>query len=326
MNLEHAVLKEPVRRVPPERSEMSKLFEYEDGWIIRDRSFDRESEYTKASAYALGNGYMGNRGTLEEIPAHSGRLVGTYINGIYDAPEGVLNEREFVNVQDWTAMIPFVDGDPLDLATGSVLSFSRWLDLRDAVLHRELRWRSPAGRVITLRTERFLSMTRIHAGFILWELEAEDDCRVTIQSGIDAKVVNIRTENHFAGTRCRHEDDVIYLETITREMAYIVGVACHDSVVVPQCRELRKAVVSNDTTLIANEYQAELAAGDVLSITRAAAIHTSRDAPAHVHEQCRRTLAEARDTPYALAKRGHTERWAELWDQTDMVIEGDEDA
>lgn len=306
---------------------MSRLFEYEDGWIIRDTGFDRESEYTKASAYALCNGYLGNRGTLEEIEATSGHLVGTYINGIYDAPGGVLREREFVNVQHWASIRLQVDGDPLDLTTGRVLSFKRWMDLRDAVLHREVRWQSPQGKVIGLASERFVSLAQIHFGFVRWRLEVEDDCNIVIASGIDAEVLNVRTDDHFAESSHDRDEDVIYLETTTKEMGYRIGVACDDHLAFAQGIEIGKQVVTKDSAYIANEYSADLSGGDVAEITKVASIHTSRDdAPDGVRERCTSTLREVAATGYETAKTRHTHRWAELWNESDMVIEGDDEA
>jgi alpha,alpha-trehalose phosphorylase len=58
-----------------------------DAWCIRETSFDAASNFLDETLFALGNGYIGLRGTPEE--GYSGppgtSLDGTYLNGFYES-------------------------------------------------------------------------------------------------------------------------------------------------------------------------------------------------------------------------------------------------
>jgi len=166
------------------------------GWIIRETHFNSERESSRATVFALANGYMGLRGAGEEIAASLSGLKGCYINGIYDTPSGKLTEREFPNVQDWTRIAFCLDGETFDLGDGEVMDYSRELDMKRGAIRRLVRWKSPAGKVVTIESERFLSMARIHLGVIRWKLTTEHGCVIELRSGIDADVNN-RWAQHF---------------------------------------------------------------------------------------------------------------------------------
>ena len=57
-------------------------FTKEDLWCVKEESFEKEIQSIRESQFALGNGFLGTRGVLEEIPidAHPG----TYLAGVYD--------------------------------------------------------------------------------------------------------------------------------------------------------------------------------------------------------------------------------------------------
>lgn len=319
------------------------MFEFESGWIIRDHSFSYDSEIRKGSAYAMANGYMGHRGALEEAPSDggrfadpkvrgddpliqkSGRFVGNYVAGIYDAHKGLLREREIVNIQNWASIKLWVDNEPLDLETGQILSFRRWMDLRDAILHRQTEWKSPSGKVVTLQTEHFVSMQDIHFGFDKWQLSAEDACDIRVEAGLDANVLNTQIY-HFKDFMADQAEDFLYLETVTKEMEYHVGVACHDAVQVPSGLKLKTRTVQGNRKYIFNEYQAKIKQGQTFDLTRTASIYTSRDVHTGLKSQTVGKLREMVARGYARAKERHVKKWANLWEQADVQIEGDEQA
>ena len=228
------------------------MFEYKDGWIIADTHFGYDTEYTKASVYAMCNGYMGNRGTFEEMDPKRGLYVGNYINGIYDAPANLLREREIVNIQDWCSINLWIDDEQFDLSQGTILYLKRWMDLREAILHREIKWQSPNGKIISLKTERFVSMTEMHIGLIKWELKAHNECGIVITSGINADISN-KHVYHFKDFLSHMDEGHIYLETVTKEMDYHVGVACTHIIDVSNGVQLNKKSINDNKKHVYNK-------------------------------------------------------------------------
>ena len=53
-----------------------------DLWCINEDEFVKEIQNIRESQFSLGNGFIGTRGVLEEIP--QGAVPGTYITGVFD--------------------------------------------------------------------------------------------------------------------------------------------------------------------------------------------------------------------------------------------------
>lgn len=75
------------------------LYPYEE-WHVTEQSYDEENNQRNESIFALGNGYIGMRGNLEEgYYGKTGKsVVGNYLNGFYDSepivyPEGLTGTR-----------------------------------------------------------------------------------------------------------------------------------------------------------------------------------------------------------------------------------------
>ena len=128
---------------------------------------------------ALSNGYLGLRGTLDEgVPA---ALPGTYLAGFHEtrpisyADRGAGDpdvDQVLVDVADGTRIALIVEGEPLDLRTGTIVEHERLLDLRAGMLVRRLRWRSPAGHEIFVRSRRLVSLAHRELAVITYEVEA----------------------------------------------------------------------------------------------------------------------------------------------------------
>ncbi|HDL09911.1 MAG TPA: hypothetical protein ENG39_01480, partial [Candidatus Omnitrophica bacterium] len=63
-------------------SDFLKRYLPERGWFIKEEGFDRRKQSFYETIFTLGNGYMGSRGVLEEVPYDA--YPGTYIAGLYD--------------------------------------------------------------------------------------------------------------------------------------------------------------------------------------------------------------------------------------------------
>lgn len=295
------------------------MFTYQDGWIIKDHGFDYESEYTKASVYAMCNGYMGSRGALEEIPADAGLYAGNYINGIFDTPRNQLRECEIVNVPNWTMIRIKVNGEVFSPDAGKLTKFERWMDLRKPVLHSCFVWNSPSGAAITVCAERFVSMADLHCGAMRWQITAHDGCCVEIESGIDAKVANIH-KNHLKQFITNSQDDCLYLEAVTGQSGYHIGVACKHNAKGLICTTVRHGLKN-----IAHRWKGSLDKNVSFTLEKFAAVYTSRDEGA-VDENCLHKAYALADTGWETLINRHLRRWETLWDEADMQIGGDERA
>ncbi|MEU6205612.1 glycoside hydrolase family 65 protein [Micromonospora musae] len=165
-----------------------------DPWHVREIRLDMDVLAQSESVFALSNGHIGLRGNLDEGEPHG--LPGTYLNSFYELrplpyaeagygfPE---SGQTIVNVTNGKLIRLLVDDEPLDVRYGEVLSHERILDMRAGTLHRELHWRSPAGREVKVRTTRLVSFTQRSVAAISYEVEAIDaPLRLIVQSELVA--------------------------------------------------------------------------------------------------------------------------------------------
>ena len=172
----------------------------DDPWAHRESGWSPELAAESESLLALSNGYVGIRGTLDEgAPAAA---PGTYLSGFYEnvpIPYADLGygdpelDQVLVDVTDGTRIRLRVEGEPLDIRTGTVLEHERMLDLRTGLLERSLRWRSPAGHEVAVRTRRLVSLVHREVAAIEYQVEAPRAIRLGVHSELSAEVDRPRT-------------------------------------------------------------------------------------------------------------------------------------
>jgi len=137
-------------------------------WKIRAQGFDPAREHDIESLLAVGNGFVGTRGSTHETNRASSPA--TYVGGLYQPTS---TSPELVVAPDWTHWSLQLDGRPIDLEEGRTLSHARTLDMRQAILFRHWRHRDDAGRVTRLGSMRIASMA--HRDTLLQSLLVEPE-------------------------------------------------------------------------------------------------------------------------------------------------------
>ncbi|MPY96639.1 MAG: family 65 glycosyl hydrolase [Actinophytocola sp.] len=161
-------------------------------WELRWRGLDVTQLERTESTFALSNGHIGMRGTLEEGEPRG--LPGTYLNGFYEEhplpyAEGAYGYPEsgqtIVNVTDGKIIRVLVQDEPLDVRYGETVAHERVLDFRAGTLRRTTEWHSPTGRRILIRTERLVSFTQRAVAAIRYEIQPlDEDVQLVLQSDL----------------------------------------------------------------------------------------------------------------------------------------------
>jgi alpha,alpha-trehalose phosphorylase len=133
------------------------------------------------SMFALSNGHVGLRGSLEEGEPHV--VSGTYLAGFYEEtplphaeagygfPE---SGQTVVNVTDGKLLRLHVGDSPFDIRYGEVLFHERALDLRAGVLTRRTDWIAPNGSAVRVTSRRLVSFTQRVIAAISYEVQPLD--------------------------------------------------------------------------------------------------------------------------------------------------------
>ncbi|MFL6133905.1 MAG: glycoside hydrolase family 65 protein [Nocardioidaceae bacterium] len=153
-----------------------------DPWRLRTARFDPSNLAATESLFALSNGHIGLRGSLDEGEPHV--VPGTYISGFYEErplphPEAGYGFPEsgqtVVNVTDGKLIRLHVGDSPFDLRYGRILFHERALDLRAGVLERRTDWTGPNGSTVRVASRRLVSFTQRVLAAISYEVEPLDD-------------------------------------------------------------------------------------------------------------------------------------------------------
>src|SRR3954451_4906686 len=151
----------------------------------------------------------------------------------------VLNE-DLVNLPNWLVLKLRIEGEEaITLENVELLAYRHALDIRTAMLTREVRFRDRTGRETALRSRRFASMAHTHQGAIEWMLTAENwSGRVEVVSALDGRVTN-RGVARYRALGGRHLDpvsprtfgpEVVALEVKPRQSDLSVAEAAHSPV------------------------------------------------------------------------------------------------
>jgi len=151
-------------------------------WQVRETELAPDSLGLAESVFALANGYVGFRGTLDEEQPSA--AAGVFLAGVYEYhplsyPEGGYGHPEYgqtmIGVADGTGIRLQVDGVPLDVRDASPERHERVLDLRAGTVRREVEWRTPAGARMRLVSTRLVSLSHRSATAIRYEVQAVDE-------------------------------------------------------------------------------------------------------------------------------------------------------
>ena len=171
-------------------------------WQLRWQGLAVDQLHRTESTFALSNGHIGFRGTLDEGEPRG--LPGTYLNGFYEQHQLPYGEAGYgypeagqtvVNVTDGKIIRLLVEDEPLDMRYGNAIEHERTLDFRSGTLRRRTVWESPTGRRVIVRSERLVSFTQRAVAAIRYEVEPMDDLQLVVQSDLLANEPTVHRTN-----------------------------------------------------------------------------------------------------------------------------------
>ncbi len=160
-------------------------------WQLRWCGLDVGELRRTESTFALSNGHIGMRGSLDEGEPRG--LPGTYLNGFYEEHPLPYGESGYgypeagqtvVNVTDGKIIRLLVEDEPLDMRYGHAVEHERVLDFRTGTLRRRTEWVSPTGKRLVVRSERLVSFTQRAVAAVRYEVEVAEDTQLVVQSDL----------------------------------------------------------------------------------------------------------------------------------------------
>src|ERR1700739_3998771 len=172
-----------------------------EAWDFVFDGYDPQNEKLREALCTLGNGYFATRGAGPESKAGQVHYPGTYAAGVYnrlvdDVSGTEIDNESLVNLPNWGSLSFRIDGGSwFDIDAVTVLSYRQTLDLRGAVLTREVRFTDDAGRTTSLTQRRFVAMHMPHMGALETTIVALDwSGTIEIRSTLDGNGTNSLVE------------------------------------------------------------------------------------------------------------------------------------
>lgn len=321
-----------------------------DPWKIIENSFSN-SDYGKTETlFTVANGYIGMRANPEE--GREAHTHGTFINGFHETWRIKHAEEAFgyakigqtiVNVPDAKLIKLYVDDEPFLLSHADLDEYERVLDFRSGVLSRNIEWRTPAGRRISIKSQRMVSFEHRHLAMMTYEVrtldhkasivissqllnrqDGEDEYYVpsaALGEGTDPRKAS-RFDHRVLEPRLqRHEKDDI-----------ILGYRCNNSKMTIACGYRHLVAAPSEykiENMVNKDYaksviKVQLEKGQSLKIVKLVAYHTSTGVPAEeLADRCQRTLECASADGSKKLFDGQKQWLAEFWENSDIEIDGD---
>ena len=177
-------------------------------WNVTEDHLDLAMNYRNETTFALSNGYIGTRGTHEEAYDFDEQhgLEGNFLNGLYEQEHVRYGEWNFgfptesqtiLNVPNCKTIRLAVDGEPMDIRTGTLQNYRRTLDMKHGQVVRSFEWTSPNGKTVRVENTRFVSLAHKNRMAQRYSVTPVNfSGTLTLHSALDADVENhTRTTN-----------------------------------------------------------------------------------------------------------------------------------
>ena len=341
----------PSHIAPPVKDYLDRFRFPADEWRFSEVQFGASDLGKTETLFALGNGYLGMRGNVEEgRETHS---HGTFVNGFHETWPIQHAEEAFgfarvgqtiVNVPDAKVVRLYVDDEPLLLPVADLLDYDRTIDFRTGVLSRDILWRTPGGKRVRIRSRRMVSFTQRHLAVLTFEVTMLDDHAPV---AISSQILNRQDgedEYHVTSAAMGEGTDPRQVERFRRRVLIpkahwgdeeqgrvVLGYQCAES-------KMTLAVAADHHMETANQftqhvtveedvakmtYRIDAQPGHPISLTKVVAYHTSRGVPAReLIDRCRRTLdrADEEGVDHQFAEQ---EEWlTRFWERSDVEVPG----
>lgn len=313
-------------------------------WTIREMGFDPQYNYRNETIFALGNGYLGTRGTFEEaddLPIDKG-LEGNFVNGFYESetirygeltygvPE---HSQTMLNVSNAKEIRLFADGEALSMFRSRLDGYERLLDLKRALLHRTFCWKTQQGKELSVEITRMASFTRPHLLCISYKISAgQQPVHIRLDSAINGNV-----ENHTRDTNPLIDygpygrvlsvqemgvrDGAIWMLQKTEHTG--LSLACVAQHVLEG--SLVQAQTERESGKILTRFEGTLNAGESVCLTKYIAYGTSREFFAgHVCAETMQVAQQAARDGFAQLTQEQADYMAHFWERADVQIGGDD--
>ncbi len=311
-----------------------------DPWHIIEEGFHPDENRISESIFSIGNGHMGMRGNFEETFSGDS-LQGSYMAGVYYPDKTIVGWwkngypeyfAKVLNSTNWIGLEILINGELVDLAKSRIVDFRRDLDMKQGLLNRSFTIVMLSGVKVKVNTSRFVSLANPELGALSYSLECPDkNVTVNLKSYLDG---NIRNEDanynelFWDPGAAEGNTDYLSVSMTTRKTGFTLGVCSEHKLIinsnpVSSDREIKKENHFK-RGYASSSWELELEKGEILTLEKYALCRTTRDLSREELKSGGKDILNDIIKPgFSYLKKEHTIVWQEIWNHSDLVIDGE---
>jgi maltose phosphorylase len=311
-----------------------RLFEIDEWTVTQNKLHKGTHEFRiSESITSLGNEYMGTRGNHEE--KYSGDShQGSYVGGVWFPDKTRVGwwkngyPKYFgkqINSTNWLVIRVIVNGEELDLNVQHPISYTKSLNMKQAVLYREFTC-IVKGIKISVKVERFISASVKELANISYSITADKECSLKVVSVLDGTVKNLDS-NHGETfwqpieSNNNQENSFLWLKTKPNNF----GVEQFDLLVAQDFSTHYKLSKSFINTEFSSEitYEGLLKSNEKVTFTKTVVSLNTRNLKTSEFKKLKDELLNKHSRlGYETNKENHIKKWEKRWKTSDVIIEG----
>ena len=315
---------------------MKKIFKT-DKWKIIQEGFDNSVNEIAESVTSLANGHIGFRGNFEE-DFSGNTLKGTYVAGVYYPDKTRVGWwkigypeyfAKILNACDFLSIHIKVNGELIDINKLKVENFSRVLDMKTGMLERQLDVILSDGAKLHIVSERFVSMAQKEIGALKYSITPiNKNVSIILHSCVDGDVRNKDAnydEMFWNKVNVFAADSISSVSLSTKKTDFFVSSTAESRAFIQGNEIYGNAHTENLKAY--TEFKCDAVQGETLTLFKYFAITTNRDYSNELVEE--KSIASAQKaglTGYDVLVKEHIKVWNDIWNHSDIKIEGDDDA
>ena len=296
--------------------------------------YDIAKERSREALLTVGNGFFGTRGAMEETSANEVNYPGTYVAGLYNrlktpvAGRDVENE-DFVNVPNWLPVSFKIDDEAwFNPNEAKIIEIRRTLDFKTGLLLRMMIVEDEEGRRTKVESCRFASMENMHVAALRYKITPMNySATISIFSALDGTIKNGGVER-YKSLKSQHlkpvtqggEGATSWIEMKTNQSGVAIAEAAKLTLTNGN-KPVTEFGVSSDEGIVYTYMNVDSQEGKTIILEKMVTLATSLETEGNIREFVLNQLELVTNFDDLFQKSSAA--WGDIWDETDIHIEGD---
>ena len=308
-------------------------------WTLNYYDYNPENERSREALLAIGNGFFGTRGAMEESKANKINYPGTYIAGLFNrlvsrvARRDIENE-DFVNNPNWLPVnFKPENGDWLSFGKEpnfEIEKIHRKLDFKTGLLTRYIIIKDKQGKRTEVLSKRFASMDNPHIAGIRYEVSPLNyQGALLIRSGLYGDHVNSGVERyrqlkqkHLEPVLQNGDKEKISLVVKTNNSGIVIAQNARHNILIDNKKTEIESNIKSGKGWVTADFSIHVEKGQNITLEKLVSIHTSKDKGNQNPLNSAEKDIKSADSWSGMFERS-ANKWEELWDNLDIKINHD---